>query len=61
MRRGAPGFTATKMAGKVALRVMQNADLTFNDVFVPDADRLPGANSFEDTKKVGEVAEEGKG
>ncbi|MFP5021716.1 acyl-CoA dehydrogenase family protein [Pseudonocardia phyllosphaerae] len=49
---GVPGYTATKMEGKLALRTVQNADLTFDGVRVPEADRLPGANSFKDTNRV---------
>ena len=47
-----PGFTATKMEGKLALRAMQNADLAFDGVRVPEANRLQNANSFDDTSAV---------
>ena len=47
-----PGFTATKMEGKLALRTVQNADLTFDGVRVPEANRLPGAQTFADTNRV---------
>ncbi|WP_224387934.1 acyl-CoA dehydrogenase family protein [Pseudonocardia sp. ICBG1293] len=47
-----PGFTATKMEGKLALRSVQNADLAFSGVRVPEANRLPGAESFRDTNRV---------
>ncbi|GAA4846868.1 acyl-CoA dehydrogenase family protein [Actinomycetospora corticicola] len=47
-----PGFTATKMEGKLALRSVQNADLTFEGARVPEANRLPGAQSFKDTNRV---------
>lgn len=47
-----PGFTAKKMEGKVALRITQNADLTFDGVRVPEANRLQNANSFRDTNSV---------
>jgi glutaryl-CoA dehydrogenase len=49
---GAPGFTATKIENKIALRIVQNADLTLTDVRVPEADRLQNANSFQDTAKI---------
>eukprot|EP00271_Cylindrocystis_brebissonii_P011502 TRINITY_DN29343_c0_g1_i1.p1 TRINITY_DN29343_c0_g1~~TRINITY_DN29343_c0_g1_i1.p1 ORF type:complete len:480 (+),score=93.08 TRINITY_DN29343_c0_g1_i1:465-1904(+) len=52
VRRGAPGFLAKKMENKIGLRIVQNGDLTFTNVFVPDDDRLPGVNSFQDTAKV---------
>lgn len=47
-----PGFTATKMEGKLALRTVQNADIVLDGCRVPEADRLQGANSFKDTAKV---------
>lgn len=47
-----PGFTATKIENKYALRIVQNADITLNDVFVPDEMRLQNANTFQDTAKV---------
>lgn len=48
----APGFTATKIENKIALRIVQNADITLTDVRVPEEDRLQNANSFKDTAKV---------
>jgi glutaryl-CoA dehydrogenase len=47
-----PGYTATKIENKIALRIVQNADLTLTDCRVPDADRLANANSFKDTAKI---------
>ncbi|WP_375490438.1 acyl-CoA dehydrogenase family protein [uncultured Jatrophihabitans sp.] len=47
-----PGFAATKMENKLALRITQNADLTFDGVRVPEANRLQNANSFNDTNAV---------
>jgi glutaryl-CoA dehydrogenase len=47
-----PGFAATKMENKLALRITQNADLTFDGVRVPEANRLQNANSFTDTNAV---------
>ena len=41
-----PGFTATKIANKVGLRIMQNADIRLEAVRVPEANRLPGARNF---------------
>jgi len=52
VRKGNPGFRATKIENKIALRCVQNADIELKDAFVPDADRLPGVNSFADTNKV---------
>jgi glutaryl-CoA dehydrogenase len=47
-----PGFTATKMENKLALRITQNADITLDGVRVPEANRLQNANSFGDTNAV---------
>jgi len=32
--------------------MVQNGDIVFNNVFVPEEDRLPGVNSFQDISKV---------
>ena len=48
----AEGFTATKIEGKIALRSVQNADITMNDVRVPESMRLPGIRSFRDVAYV---------
>lgn len=47
-----PGYTATKIEGKQSLRIVQNADITLEDVRVPESLRLQNANSFRDTAKV---------
>jgi glutaryl-CoA dehydrogenase len=47
-----PGFAAAKIENKIALRTVQNADITLTDCRVPDADRLAKANSFKDTAVV---------
>jgi glutaryl-CoA dehydrogenase len=47
VEKGTPGFTATKMEGKLALRAAQNADITLDDVRVPEANRLQKATSFK--------------
>mmetsp|Transcript_12566 Transcript_12566/g.27116 ORF Transcript_12566/g.27116 Transcript_12566/m.27116 type:complete len:444 (-) Transcript_12566:761-2092(-) len=52
VRKGAPGFRAKKIENKIALRCVQNADMTFERCFVPDSARLPGVDSFKDTNKV---------
>jgi glutaryl-CoA dehydrogenase len=52
VEKGTPGFTATKMRDKIALRVVQNAYIALEDVRVPEANRLQGANSFRDTAAV---------
>ncbi|KAK8928454.1 Acyl-coenzyme A oxidase 4, peroxisomal [Platanthera zijinensis] len=52
VRKGSPGLSATKIENKIGLRIVQNGDILLKKVFVPDEDRLPGVNSFQDTKKV---------
>lgn len=47
-----PGYVATKIEGKQALRTVQNADIALTDVRIPESLRLQGANSFKDTAKV---------
>lgn len=48
----APGYTATKIEGKISLRPVQNADIELRDVRVPEALRLQNANSFRDTAAI---------
>ena len=43
VRGDAEGFTATKQEDKIALRVVQNAEIDLVDVRVPEADRLQEA------------------
>ena len=47
-----PGYKATKIERKMALRIVQNADITLEEVRVPESLRLQGANSFRDTASV---------
>jgi glutaryl-CoA dehydrogenase len=47
-----PGYTATKIDNKQSLRIVQNADITLDNVRVPESLRLQNANSFRDTSKV---------
>jgi glutaryl-CoA dehydrogenase len=47
-----PGFHTSKLEDKIALRVVQNAHITLEDVRVPETDRLQQANSFRDTAAV---------
>jgi glutaryl-CoA dehydrogenase len=41
-----PGYAATKISNKIGLRIMQNADITLQDVRIPAANLLPGATDF---------------
>jgi glutaryl-CoA dehydrogenase len=52
VEKGTPGFSAAKIEGKVALRTVQNADLTLDDCVVDEEHRLQEANSFADTADV---------
>ncbi|HKR99185.1 MAG TPA: acyl-CoA dehydrogenase family protein [Candidatus Dormibacteraeota bacterium] len=52
VEKGTPGFSAEKMKNKIALRVVQNAELSFEECVVPESARLANANSFQDTAAV---------
>lgn len=41
-----PGYAATKIANKIGLRIMQNADIVLDNVRIPEASLLPGATDF---------------
>ncbi|WP_228508215.1 acyl-CoA dehydrogenase family protein [Curtobacterium sp. VKM Ac-2865] len=47
-----PGFTATKIEDKIALRGVQNADIVMTGVRVPESRRLQRATSFRTTAEV---------
>jgi glutaryl-CoA dehydrogenase len=47
-----PGYSATKINGKVALRTVQNADIVLDEVRIPDDRRLEHCASFADVAKV---------
>jgi glutaryl-CoA dehydrogenase len=49
VEKGTPGFTATKIEGKIGLRIVQNADIVLEDCRVPDANHLENANSWRTT------------
>lgn len=46
------GYSAETIEGKLALRAIWQAHITLRNVFVPDENLLPGANSFKDTSAV---------
>jgi len=48
----APGYSAEKMQGKIAQRIIQNGLVTLADVRVSESRRLQRANSFRDTARV---------
>ena len=41
-----PGYAATKIANKIGLRIMQNADIVLDNVRIPASNMLPGATNF---------------
>ncbi|MCB0283866.1 MAG: acyl-CoA dehydrogenase family protein [Calditrichae bacterium] len=43
LEKGTPGFTAKGLEGKLSLRASDTAELSFQDCFVPDENKLPGA------------------
>ena len=52
VEKGTPGFEATKITGKIALRAVQNADIVLTDAQVPESARLAEAETFMDTAGV---------
>ncbi|HUA48087.1 MAG TPA: acyl-CoA dehydrogenase family protein [Solirubrobacteraceae bacterium] len=52
VEKGAPGYEAEVIEGKGSLRAIWQAQIALDDVFVPEENRLPGANSFKDTARV---------
>lgn len=52
VERGTQGFDPQFIAGKTALRVVQNAQISLQDVRVPIGNRLANSNTFRDTEKV---------
>jgi glutaryl-CoA dehydrogenase len=44
--KGAPGFSAPEQKRKHSLRASVTSELVLEDVFVPEADRLPGARGL---------------
>src|SRR5438477_1751782 len=47
-----PGFSVEKIQNKIALKVVQNGQITLKDVQVAETNRLQSGNSFRDTAKV---------
>jgi alkylation response protein AidB-like acyl-CoA dehydrogenase len=50
--KSTPGFSVEKIEHKIALKVVQNGQITLKDVRVPEANRLQAGNSFRDTARV---------
>lgn len=47
-----PGYSATRIENKQALRIVQNADIVLEAVVVPEANRLQLSRSFRETAAV---------
>jgi glutaryl-CoA dehydrogenase len=52
VEKGTPGYAATVMTGKTALRAVWQADIALNGVRVPAESRLPGCRNFRDVAGV---------
>ena len=52
VEKGTPGFEPTKIEGKVAFRIVENAEITLTDVRVPEANRLQNIDSFRDVAEI---------
>ncbi|MET8956477.1 acyl-CoA dehydrogenase family protein [Streptomyces sp. NPDC004129] len=52
VEKGTPGFKPVKIEGKIALRIVQNAEITLTDVRVPEANRLQNIKGFRDVAEV---------
>ena len=52
VEKGTPGFVPTKIEGKVAFRIVENAEITLTDVRVPEANRLQNIDSFRDVAEI---------
>jgi glutaryl-CoA dehydrogenase len=52
VERGTPGLAARRIDGKGSLRAVWQAEITLTDVVVPEANRLPGAQTFKDAGTV---------
>ena len=59
VEKGTEGMTFDVTQDKIALRVVQNAEIHLAAVRVPEANRLQNASSFEDTAKVLKVTRMG--
>ncbi|HEX4058519.1 MAG TPA: acyl-CoA dehydrogenase family protein [Galbitalea sp.] len=47
-----PGYSAKRIEGKQALRIVQNADIVLTDVVVPEVNRLQKSQTFRETAAV---------
>src|SRR5438270_2325081 len=47
-----PGFSVQKIHNKIALKIVQNGEITLKDCRIPEANRLQADTSFRDTARV---------
>jgi len=47
-----PGFSVQKIQNKIALKIVQNGEITLKDCRIPEANRLRADTSFRDTARV---------
>ncbi|CAN5525352.1 acyl-CoA dehydrogenase family protein [soil metagenome] len=59
VEKDTPGMTFDVTQDKIALRVVQNAEIHLSGARVPEANRLQNANSFADTSRVLKVTRMG--
>jgi glutaryl-CoA dehydrogenase len=52
LEEGTAGFDARTMEGKGSLRAVWQAEITLTGVRIPEANRLPGAQTFKDAGRV---------
>lgn len=52
VEKGSKGLTTKKIENKYALRIVQNADITLDNVFVPESNRLAKATDFSSANKI---------
>jgi glutaryl-CoA dehydrogenase len=52
VEKGTPGFEPVKIEGKIAFRIVENAEITLTDVRVPESNRLQRINSFRDVAEI---------
>ncbi|MYS91269.1 MULTISPECIES: acyl-CoA dehydrogenase family protein [Streptomyces] len=52
VEKGTSGFEPAKIEGKIAFRIVENAEITLTDVRVPEANRLQNINSFRDVAEI---------
>ena len=52
VEKGTPGYDASVIGGKGAVRAVWQADIRLDQVRIPASNRLPGSNTFADTARV---------